>query len=154
MMCMKCGGILHPNETCQDCGADYKEQIQSVRHDEMRKLFLKIEKTEKANEYSEVEESLMAAEVANSHLLVAVDFVGRRMMVKSFRDGDGKIYILLFTDLEEYEKMNYDVPAQAMPISLLAPLLGKKYAGFIVNVKSEAVFLTRKFVEKYFGEMM
>ena len=73
MICAKCGGEVLVNEKCDKCGIEYSEMIEGIRHDELLKLLEKIEEMLSNHQSIELEESLLACELANSHFLVPAE---------------------------------------------------------------------------------
>ena len=43
MICPKCGGNFSLNQNCERCNTPYSEIIEDIRHDEMKRLFLKMD---------------------------------------------------------------------------------------------------------------
>jgi hypothetical protein len=72
--------------------------------------------------------------------------------VLSLRDSRNREYILLFTDKKEYDKNETDIKPATNPFSIILDLLEDSYEGFIINVDSEACFINRPFLERYFLE--
>ena len=62
----------------------------------------------------DIEESLLACELINSSLLVPITIIDDSLSVLTVKDKK-RNYILLFTDKEEYDKNNKDIPARTNP---------------------------------------
>ena len=56
----------------------------------------------------------------------------------------------LFTDKEEYDKNNKDIPARTNPFRTILDLMDEHIDGFIINIASVGCEIPRKYLEKYF----
>jgi hypothetical protein len=126
--------------------------ISGIRHDEMRKLFKKMMELEASHRSTDIEESILAADLAGSSLLIGARVVDDKLQVLSLRDSKKREYILLFTDKNEYDKNETDIKPMTNPFSVILDLLKDTYEGFVINVDSEACIINRPFLERYFLE--
>ena len=150
MICPKCGGIIHVDENCDKCGIDYHEMIDSIRHDEMKKLFVKIEELQLEHKRIGIEESLFAVELINSSLLIPLDVTDNRLSIMTVSDGKHD-FILLFTDKDAYETyVKEDIKPRTNPFNMILDLLDDDFEGFLINLGSETCAIGRKFLDKYF----
>ena len=152
MICPKCGGNFHLNESCQKCRTAYSEVIEGIRHDEMKKLFLKIEDLMKHHRNFDIEESLLACELINSSLLIPLIITDDQVTVKTVEDYKKRRFMLLFTDKEEYDKNVTDIPPTTNPFWAILDLLEDGIEGFVINSGGVGCELTRKFLNRFFLE--
>ena len=152
MICPKCGGNFHLNESCQKCRTPYSAVIEGIRHDEMKNLFLKIEDLMNNHRNFDIEESLLACELANSSFLIPLIIEDNKIGVMSIKDNRNRIFMLLFTDKEEYDKRVKDIPPRTNSFRLLLDLLEDDIEGFVINIEGVTCELPRKFLNKYFLE--
>ena len=151
MICAKCGGTIHINEACTKCGIAYDEMINSIEHPEIKRLFKTIEKRQNNREGIEMEESLMACELLNSSMILPIRLNDKGMDALQIPGPDGKTYLAIFTDIDEFKLGNVDMTPVTNSWSLLMDLLNDNLNGFIINVFGEAVIFTRQFLDVYFG---
>ena len=149
MICPKCGGNFSINQNCQKCNTAYSEIIADIRHDEMKRLFIKMGELMENHKSIDIEESLLACELINSSLLVPITITDDSLSVLTTKDKKGN-YILLFTDKEEYDKNNNEIPARTNPFREILDLMDEHVDGFIINIASVACEIPRKYLEKYF----
>ena len=149
MICPKWGGNFSLNQNCERCNTPYSEIIEDIRHDEMKRLFLKMDELMESHKSIEIEESLLACELINSSLLVPITIIDDSLSVLTVKDKK-RNYILLFTDKEEYDKNNKDIPARTNPFRTILDLMDDHIDGFIINIASVACEIPRKYLEKYF----
>lgn len=152
MICPKCGGTIRQTQPCDRCRITYEEMISGIRHDDMRKLFKKMIELEVSHRSTDIEESILAADLAGSSLLIGARVVDDKLQVLSLRDSKKREYILLFTDKNEYDKNDTDIKPMTNPFSVILDLLKDTYEGFVINVDSEACIINRPFLERYFLE--
>ena len=79
MRCAKCGGLIHLDEDCPECGIGYREMLEGISHEEMRRLFKKIDELEGECRCIDLEASLMACELENSSLILPASMDGDNM---------------------------------------------------------------------------
>lgn len=149
MICPKCGGNFSLNENCQKCNTPYSEIIEGIRHDEMKRLFLKMDELLENHKSIGIEESLLACELINSSLLVPITIVDDALSVRTVKD-KRRNFILLFTDKEEYDKNNMDIPPRTNPFRTILDLMDEHIDGFIINIASVGCEIPRKYLERYF----
>lgn len=152
MMCAVCGGNIRPSSSCNGCGISYDEMIDTIRHDEMIRLLEKIKRLTSSHEPVDLEVSLLACEIANSHFLVPAEVVGDTLQVSGIKSPDGKQFIMLFTDREEYDKCDFDKIPATNPFKLCMDLLEDEDDGFVINVKGDAWVLPKDYLETFFGD--
>lgn len=151
MICAKCGGTIHINEACTKCGIAYDEMINSIEHPEIKRLFKTIEKRQNNHEDILIEESLMACELLNSSMILPIRLNDKGMDALQIPGPDGKTYLAIFTDIDEFKLGNVEMTPVTNSWSLLMDLLNDNLNGFIINVFGEAVIFTRQFLDVYFG---
>ena len=151
MICAKCGGTIHINEACTKCGIAYDEMINSIEHPEIKRLFKTIEKRQNNHEDILIEESLMACELLNSSMILPIRLTDKGMDALQIPGPDGKTYLAIFTDIDEFKLGNVEMTPVTTSWSLLMNLLNDNLNGFIINVFGEAVIFTRQFLDVYFG---
>ena len=71
MICANCGGTIHVNKPCKDCGISYDDMMNNISHEEMKRLFRKFGDIQMNHEEMFIEESLMACELENSSLILS-----------------------------------------------------------------------------------
>jgi hypothetical protein len=151
MICPKCGGTIHIDESCEKCGISYSEMIDSISHDEMLKLLDKLRKKMQNYENTDIEESLLAVELMNSSLLVPINLTDKGFSVMTASYDEGHEFIMVFTDKSEYEKHdNTNYRLVINPFQDLLQLVGNDVEGFAINMGSNGCFLNREFLDKYF----
>ncbi len=150
MRCPKCGGMVHPNEPCQDCGIDYDDMIAGISHPEMKKLFKRIEKLESEGESIEIESSLMACELENSSLILPAKIDDESWGFVVLPGPNERDYIALCTDKEEYDKCFSELTPLTNSWKRQLRLLDIGADGFVINPLGEACFLEREFLERFF----
>ena len=151
MKCANCGGTIHINEACTKCGIAYDDMINSIEHPEIKRLFKTIEKRQNNREGIEMEESLMACELLNSSMILPIRLNDKGMDALQIPGPDGKTYLAIFTDIDEFKLGNVEMTPVTNSWSLLMDLLNDNLNGFIINVFGEAVIFTRQFLDVYFG---
>ena len=152
MICPKCGGNFSVDERCQRCRTSYSEIISGIRHDEMKRLFVKIDDLMKSRRNFKIEESLLACELLNSSLLIPLTIVNDELGVVTVENGRGRRFMLLFTDKEEYDKSISDIQPRTNPFRVILDLLEDGIEGFLINAGGVTCELTRKFLNLYFLE--
>lgn len=65
---------------------------------------------------------------------------------------DGKTYLAIFTDIDEFKRGNVEMTPVTNSWDLLIALLNDNLNGFVINVFGEAVIFTRDFLDLYFGK--
>lgn len=150
MICPRCKGNIKKYENCEKCGISYRQLIKTIRHDEMKKLFLKIDKKMQNREDITVEESLLAVELVNSSLLVPVKIEDDTLAVMNVEDENHKMFIPLFTDKEEYDRLIRDFDPSFNPFEEIVKLLEKPMTGFVINPGGIACGIGKKYIKKYF----
>lgn len=116
----------------------------------MKQLFLKIGDLITKRENFQLEESLLACELLNSSLLIPIIINDDEKLEIKTVEFNRKNYILLFTDLEEYDKIISDIVPRTNPFRVLLDLLDDDVEGFIINFAGEGCELSRKFIDHYF----
>lgn len=153
MICAVCGGTIRPSSSCNGCGISYDEMIDTIRHDEMIHLIEKIKRLTSNHEPVDLEASLLACELANSHFLIPAEVVDDALQVSCIKIPEGKQFIMLFTDRDEYDKCDFDKVPATNPFKLCVELLEDEDDGFVINVKGNAWVLPREYLENFFGEI-
>ena len=151
MFCIKCGGEIRADKPCTGCGMKYDEMMDSISHEDLIRLFERIEELESGKKSTELEQSLLACELLNSHLLVCVEIMGETLHFASTPDVNGNQFIMLFTDRAEYDKVGFKKNPVTVPFEEYVKIVGRDCAGFVVNVRSSACCIPVAFLEKYFG---
>ena len=152
MICANCGGTIHINEACTKCGIAYDDMINSIEHPEIKRLFKTIEKRQNNREGIEMEESLMACELLNSSMILPIRLTDKGMDALQIPGPDGKTYLAIFTDIDEFKRGNVEMTPVTNSWDLLIALLNDSLNGFVINVFGEAVIFTRDFLDLYFGK--
>ena len=150
MKCANCGGIIHINEACTKCGIAYDDMINSIEHPEIKRLFKTIEKRQNNREGIEMEESLMACELLNSSMILPIRLTDKGMDALQIPGPDGKTYLAIFTDIEEFKLGNVEMTPVTNSWDLLIAFLNDNLNGFVINVFGEAVIFTREFLDLYY----
>lgn len=65
---------------------------------------------------------------------------------------DGKLYLAIFTDIEEFRLGNVEMASITNSWDLLIDLFNENISGFVVNVFSGGVIFTREFLDLYFAD--
>ena len=152
MRCANCGGTIHVNEPCEDCGIRYDEMLENIQHTEMKRLFKKIESLQKEHESIAIEASLMACELENSSLILPAkieeDSLGIiHLPVK----GEGH-YLVLCTDMDEFKSLECLTPLTNSWEMLLQLL--EDGDGVAININSDSCFLENKFLKQFFSDKL
>ena len=150
MICPKCGGNISVNENCSKCGVSYDKMIDDISHDEMIRLLNRIYELMSQHKNIEIEASLLACELVNSSLLVPVDMHDDHMSVAGVQNFNGKKFIMLFTDSEEYDKCNFNYKPRTNPFYRILELLEDDLDGFVINAGSMQCELSREYLKTYF----
>ena len=143
MICPACGGNVYTNLDCDRCGITYGEMIASIRHDSMRELIAK-------DSLSPSDELALAKELRGSSFLVPATFIGTQLNVMTAEDEEGRNYILLFTDRQEYDKNRMNHNPITNPFDEVLDLMDGRFEGFVINIRSEAYGVGRKFLDRHF----
>ena len=143
MICPACGGNVYTNRDCDRCGITYGDMIGSIRHDSMRELIAK-------DSLSPSDELALANELRSSSFLVPATFIGGQLNVMTAEDEEGRNYILLFTDRQEYDKNRMNHNPITNPFDEVLDLLDGRFEGFVINIRSEAYGVDRKFLDRHF----
>ena len=150
MRCPNCGGMIYPNEACNDCGIEYDEMINGISHPEMRKLFKRIEKLENNRESIEIESSLMACELENSSLILPARIDEDTWGFVVLPGPENRQYIALCTDMDEFNKCFGELMPLTNSWKRQLELLEGGADGFVINPMGEVCFLEREFLDRYF----
>ena len=145
MICPACGGNVYTNRDCDRCGITYGDMIGSIRHDSMRELIAK-------DSLSPSDELALAKELRDSSFLVPATFIGGQLNVMTAEDEEGRNYILLFTDRQEYDKNRMNHNPITNPFDEVLDLMDGRFEGFVINIRSEAYGMDRKFLNRHFPE--
>ena len=143
MICPACGGNVYTNRDCDRCGITYGDMIGSIRHDSMRELIAR-------DSLSPSDELALANELRSSSFLVPATFIGGQLNVMTAEDEEGRNYILLFTDRGEYDKNQMNHNPITNPFNEVLDLMDGRFEGFVINIRSEAFGIDRKFLHKHF----
>lgn len=143
MICPACGGNVYTNRDCDRCGITYGDMIGSIRHNSMRNLIAK-------DSLSPSDELALANELRESSFLVTATFIGGQLNVMTAEDEEGRNYILLFTDREEYDKNRMNHNPITNPFDEVLDLMDGRFEGFVINIRSEAYGVSRKFLDRHF----
>ena len=143
MICPACGGNVYTNRDCDRCGITYGDMIGSIRHDSMRELIAK-------DSLSPSDELALAKELRDSSFLVPATFIGGQLNVMTAEDEEGRNYILLFTDRGEYDKNRMNHNPITNPFNEVLDLMDGRFEGFVINIRSEAYGVGRKFLDRHF----
>ena len=152
MRCAKCGGIIHLDERCEKCGIDYREMLEGISHDEMRRLFKKIEEQENCCGITDLEASLMACELANSSLILPGRFNDDGLGFVQLPGPNKREYIALCTDMDEYRKCFDELTPLTNPWKYQLTLLEGGADGFVINPQGEVCFLEKEYIQRFFLE--
>ena len=143
MICPACGGNVYTNRDCDRCGITYGDMIGSIRHDSMRELIAK-------DSLSPSDELALAKELRDSSFLVPATFIGGQLNVMTAEDEEGRNYILLFTDRQEYDKNRMNHNPITNPFDEVLDLMDGRFEGFVINIRSEAYGVDCKFLDRHF----
>ena len=143
MRCAKCGGLIHLDEDCPECGIGYREMLEGISHEEMRRLFEKME-AEDCCGITDLDVSLLACELMNSSLLFLVRDLGDGKAGLVCMSVDRHKFVPLFTDIGECEKPLTNSWKQQLT------LLEGGADGFVINPMGEVCFLEMEFLKQYF----
>ena len=143
MICPACGGNVYTNRDCDRCGITYGDMIGSIRHDSLRELIAK-------DSLSPSDELALAKELRDSSFLVPATFIGGQLNVMTAEDEEGRNYILLFTDRQEYDKNRMNHNPITNPFDEVLDLMDGRFEGFVINIRSEAYGVDRKFLDRHF----
>ena len=152
MICVNCGGTIELDENCPDCGIDYKEMLDKVRHPEMRRLFRKLKDLDKHHKRSKIDESLLVCELANSTLITAAKVEGDGFNLAYACNGKGRNSLILCTDMVEFKQFEEIglTPLIMSWRSMLKFLEGD--AGVVINMSDECCVLEKEFLEMFFSD--
>ena len=151
MKCANCGGEIHFNENCKDCGIGYDEMIRNISHPEMKRLFKRMGELQEEHRDITLEESLMACEFENSSLIIAGQRDDDGQGVLATLGPDDKPYIALFTDLEEFNREENDFDPLPNSWNVIMELLKENVNGFVINLYDVPAFIPRGYIDRYFG---
>ena len=155
MICAKCGGEIHIDAECKGCGIGYNEMIDSIEHNEIKRILVKLNDSNHHGESYEIEMSLLACELMNSSLLFLVRDLGDGKAGLVCMSVDRHKFVPLFTDIGECEKYaGEDDLVSTGPFDVVLSLLDSDFDGFVINAKSgtHGGGITRKFLNQYFPE--
>ena len=152
MRCSKCGGLIHLDEPCQECGIDYREMLEGISHEEMRRLFKKIEELESGCRNIDLEASLMACELENSSLILAASMDEDNMGFVQLPGPNKREYIALCTDMDEFRKCFDDLTPLTNSWKQQLTLLKGGADGFVINPLGEVCFLEKEYIQRFFLE--
>ena len=150
MGCAKCGGLIHLEETCPECGIDYREMLEGISHEEMRRLFKKIEDLECCCESIDLEASLMACELENSSLILPASMDEDNMGFVQLPGPNKREYIALCTDMDEFRKCFDELTPLTNSWKQQLTLLESGADGFVINPMGEVCFLEKEFLKRFF----
>ena len=152
MKCANCGGTIRVNQPCEDCGIAYDEMLANISHDEMRRLFKRIEELEENRKSIDIEASLMACELVNSSLILPAQIEGNSFGFIQIPGPDDNLYIVLCTDMGEFDKFKSRFTPLTNSWKKFLKLLDEGADGFVVNLFDEVCFLGKPFIDQYFRE--
>ena len=148
MRCANCGGTIHVNEPCCDCGIDYKTMMNGISHNELKRLFKIIK--EKENQDFTYEMSLAACELENSSMILPVMIDGDSRGIVELPGIRNMKFIAIATDMEEFDKCFEDFTPMTNSWDMFMDLLYDGVEGFVVNPLGETCFLGRNFLIPFF----
>ena len=149
MRCARCGGRILLDEKCEGCGIDYREMLEGISHEEMRRLFEKME-AEDCCGITDLDVSLLACELANSSLILPASMDDDKMGFVQLPGQKNRQYIALCTDMEEYRKCFDELTPLTNPWKYQLMLLEEGADGFIINPQGEVCFLEMDFIKQFF----
>ena len=150
MICANCGGTIHVNKPCKDCGISYDDMMNNISHEEMKRLFRKFGDIQMNQEEMFIEESLMACELENSSLILPAQITENSVGYISVPnpEGEGK-FIVLCTDMDEFRNFEEDFTPLTNSWKCFMLLLDDD-EGFAINIFGECCVLGRGFLDQYF----
>ena len=152
MKCANCGGTINLNESCPECGIDYSEMLKKVKHPEMKRLFKKLKDLDRYHKRSDIDESLLACELADSSLIIPAAIDGDEFIPLFVVDAKKKSFIILCTDMEEFSHFEQlGVTALTIPWKSVFKFI-EKDDGIVINMFSERCQLNRHFLKQYFED--
>lgn len=152
MRCANCGGTIHVNEPCEDCGIAYDEMLENITHTEMRHLFKKIDELQENHRNFDIEASLMACELLNSSLILPAQLDDNSLGFINLPGPDDNNYIVLCTDMDEFRKFKNDFTPLTNSWKTFLTLLDEGSDGFLINLHDEACFLAKPFIDQFFRD--
>lgn len=150
MRCANCGGTIHVNEPCVDCGIAYDEMLANISHDEMRRLFARIEELMENHKSIDIEASLMACELLNSSLILPAQIGDDSLGFLRIPGFDDNYYVVFCTDMNEFEKFKSDFTPLTNSWRMFLELLEEESDGIVINLFDEACFLGKPFIDQFF----
>jgi hypothetical protein len=150
MRCAKCGGLIHLDEDCPECGIGYREMLEGISHEEMRRLFKKIDELECECRCIDLEASLMACELENSSLILPASMDEDNMGFVQLPGPNNRQYIALCTDMDEFRKCFDELTPLTNSWKQQLTLLEGGADGFVINPMGEVCFLEMEFLKQYF----
>lgn len=152
MKCANCGGTINLNENCPDCGIDYSEMLKKVRHTEMRRLFVKMKDLDRKHKCTDIEESLLACELANSSLIMPARIEGDSFTPAYVGDSKNNNNLILFTDMDAFEGIG-DIGAEPLTVpwqSVFSYI--EEGDGVVINIFDECCCISTAFLRQYFAD--
>lgn len=128
--------------------------IDTIRHDERICLLEKINRLTSSHKPVDLELSLLACELANSHFLIPSDVVDGSLQISGIKTPEGERFIMLFTDRKEHDKYGFDKVPATSPFNICMELLKDEYYGFVINVKGIAWVLPKEYLEIFLKRIM
>lgn len=150
MICPECGGTIHLDEPCEKCGVGYREMLEGISHDEMKRLFKKIEELEGGCCAIDIEASLMACELENSSLILPARMGEDSLGFVQLPGPRKREYIALCTDMDEFRKCFDELTPLTNPWKRQLTLLEGGADGFVINPLGEVCFLEMEFIRRFF----
>ena len=150
MRCAKCGGMIHVDEPCQECGIDYREMLEGISHEEMRRLFKRIDDLECGCQSIDLEASLMACELESSSLILPASMDEDNTGFVQLPGPNNREYIALCTDMDEFRKCFDELTPLTNSWKRQLALLEGGADGFVINPQGEVCFLEMEFLKRFF----
>ena len=148
MICASCGGTIHVNESCKDCGIEFKRMLNDISHGEMKRLFKRIDENNSRN--IDLEASLMACELLNSSLILPACIENDRLGIVQLPGIKNRKFIAVVTDMDEFNQGFKSLTPLTNSWQRLLDLLDDDVEGFVINPFGECCYLGRDFLNPYF----
>ena len=154
MRCANCGGTIHINEPCEDCGIAYDEMLEAISHPEMRRLFRRIEDLQENHKSVEVEASMMACELLNSSLILPAKINDDSFGFIHLPADRKNSFIVLCTDMDEFRHFEeMDLTPLTNSWDRFLELL-EKNDGVAINIFDVACFIDKNFMRRFFADKL
>lgn len=151
MICANCGGTIHVNQPCEDCKISYDDMLNGISHEEIKRLFKKLDDAMKRHRDATLEASLLACELENSSFILPIHVMEDSLGFVLVESEKNKNFLAVFTDMEAYSRFDGDTTPTTNSFKRILDILDENISGIVINPFDEvSCALDKEYFEKFF----